>query len=495
MLAPESATTAPGKKSWEALRRAQREWAAHSVPERLRVIVRLRALLVRHASRLAAASARVRCVDPAEVITSEVLPLAEGCRFLESQAAGLLAPRQLGAMDRPLWLSGVRTTIRREPCGVILILAPSNYPLFLAGSQMIQALAAGNAVLAKPAPGALEPLAILRDLLIQSGLPTGLLELLPEDVPAVHQLIRDEADKVVLTGGMAAGRAVLQTCADAIVPATVELSGIDSVHVLDDADPVRAADLLLYGLALNRGRTCIAPRRIFVHQAVSGDLRAALQDRFRSRRAPITELSPWVRKALNEALAQGAKVLAGAWSDAEGLFRYPLILEHVPGPSQLRQDDHFGPIAVLQEVTSEQEALELDRACPFALGATVFSRDERRASAFAAQLSAGSVTVNDLIVPTADPRVPFGGRKLSGFGVTRGAEGLLEMTTAQVISSRRANSWLPHLDAPASGDEERFTHLLNLLHGNGLWSRLGSLRHLLTQGRRNNRSNENSNHG
>jgi acyl-CoA reductase-like NAD-dependent aldehyde dehydrogenase len=434
-------------------------------------------------------------VDPAEVLTSEVLPLAEGCRFLEAQAAGLLAPRQLGTLDRPLWLSGVRTEVRRAPYGVVLILAPSNYPLFLAGAQLLQALVAGNAVRVKPAPGAVEPLAILRDLLLQSGLPTGLLELLPDDLEAVHQLIREQADKVVLTGGMAAGRAVLRTCADAIVPATVELSGVDVVHVLDDADPVRAADMLLYGLALNRGRTCIAPRRILVHQAVAGDLRAALQDRFRSRRAPITELSPWVRDALNEALAQGAKVISGAWSDAEGLFRYPLILEHVPGPSRLWNDVHFGTIAVLQVVSSVEEALELDRACPFALGSTVFCRDERRGTAFATQLPAGSVTINDLIIPTADPRAPFGGRKRSGFGGSRGPEGLLEMTTPQVITLRRANSWLPHLDAPASGDDERFTHLLNLLHGNGLLSRLGSLRYLLTQGRRKNRSNENNNHG
>jgi aldehyde dehydrogenase (NAD+) len=103
--------------------------------------------------------------------------------------------------------------------------------------------------------------------------------------------------------------------------------------------------------------------------------------------------------------------------------------------------------------------------------------------------------VKDLIVPTADPRIPFGGRKRSGFGVTRGAEGLWELTTPQVISRRSENSWLPHLDAPAPGDEERFAHLLNLLHGSGLISRLTSLGYLLKRGRLNDRSNQTSNHG
>jgi aldehyde dehydrogenase (NAD+) len=92
------------------------------------------------------------------------------------------------------------------------------------------------------------------------------------------------------------------------------------------------------------------------------------------------------------------------------------------------------------------------------------------------------VTINDAIVPTADPRLPFGGRKKSGFGVTRGPEGLLELTAPRVIARRASNSWLPHLDVPSPGDEERFQNLLHLLHGDGWWSRFRSLRKLLSRG-------------
>lgn len=492
----------PASQNWDCdrdadgIRAAQREWATRPVPERLRYVLRLRHLLVKHSQDLARATAEVRRVEAAEVITSEILPLAESCRFLENEAAEILAPRRPGIVGRPLWLTGVKTEIRREPHGIVLILAPSNYPLFLAGTQLLQALVAGNAVLLKPAPAAAEPLFMLLQLLDKAGFPRQLAKLVPEDPQHAHELIRTHAvDKVILTAGSAAGRAVLHSCAEAIIPATVELSGVDSFHVLADADPIRAADVLLFALAMNRGRTCIAPRRILVQQGVAGRLRLALRDRFRSRRAAIEDLPSWVRDEVNAALQSGAQVVAGDWpADAAVPFRYPLILEKVPASSRLRTDDHFSPLAVLDEVKDEEEAICTERACPYALGASVFTRDQGRANAFASRLAAGSITANDTAIPTADPRLPFGGRKRSGFGVTRGPEGLLEMTAPQVISWRSPTAWLPHLDAPAPGDEERFHHLLNLLHGQGFLSRLTSLRFLLTR-RRRNQSTNNSKHG
>ncbi len=467
---------------WEAIRAAQAAWAAVPVRRRLPVIRRLRFLLVREAGRLAAECAAIRGVEAAEVLTTELLPLAEACRFLESESVSLLETQFLGRDSQPIWLSGVHTEVRREPLGVVLILSPSNYPLFLAGSQMLQALIAGNAVLLKPAPGASAPLVSVAQLLQEAGLPEHLLRVLPEDLGPVHDLIRNHVDKVLLTGGTAAGQAILKTCAEAVVPATVELSGLDSFHVLADADPARAADVLLYALGLNRGRTCIAPRRIFAQSEIAPRLRQALRDRFRSRRGLITDLVPWARQEIRDVLEKGATIVAGAWAEAEGTFRYPLILERVPRGSRLCTEDHFAPIAVFEEASSPDEALRQDRACPYALGSSVFGADLTAATAFAGRLPAPMVTINDAIVPTADPRLPFGGRKKSGFGVTRGPEGLLELTAPRVIARRASNSWLPHLDVPSPGDEERFQNLLHLLHGDGWWSRFRSLRKLLSRG-------------
>src|SRR5206468_207309 len=116
----------------------------------------------------------------ADTLAAEVLPLADAAQFLVRSARAVLAPQRL-RRGRPLWLMGVRQEIRREPRGAVLILGPANYPLFLPGAQALQALAAGNAVCVKPAPGASAPMLALADLLRRAGLPEGVLEILDEE--------------------------------------------------------------------------------------------------------------------------------------------------------------------------------------------------------------------------------------------------------------------------------------------------------------------------
>ena len=129
----------------------------------------------------------------------------------------------------------------------------------------------------------------------------------------------------------------------------------------------------------------------------------------------------------------------------------------------LLQQDVFAPWLALVPVADMAEALAHDAACPFALGASVFG-PAAEARALAARLRAGSVCINDLIVPTADPRLPFGGSARSGFGRTRGAEGLLEMTALRTVSER-AGRFRPHLAAATPLDAPRFAAMARLLHG------------------------------
>jgi hypothetical protein len=125
----------------------------------------------------------------------------------------------------------------------------------------------------------------------------------------------------------------------------------------------------------------------------------------------------------------------------------------------------------LMVVSGDDEALELDRRCPYALGATVFGRDVAQARRLAGAVRAGVVVVNDMIVPTADPRLPFGGLRRSGFGTTRGAEGLLEMTAPKSIAVRRRGV-LPYLDAPRPGDEAFFEQFILAAHARGWRARV-----------------------
>jgi acyl-CoA reductase-like NAD-dependent aldehyde dehydrogenase len=463
------------------VRAAQEDWAARPVAARLAVIRRLRHGIAGAAGDLAAA---------AEVLTSEVLPLADACRFLEREAERLLAPRRLGTAGRPFWLGRVESEVRREPLGLVLLLGPANYPLFLPGVQAVQALAAGNAVLWKPGRSGGPAARALAGLLAAAGLPEHLLTVLPEGDEAGREAIAAGPDKILLTGSAATGQAVLAELAPRLLPAALELSGCDAVFVLPGckgADLDRVARALRFGLTLNGGATCIAPRRVFVPRA----LRTALEERLVQLLGKDTQaISPLetsvarrARELAMEAISQGARRIAGTLGEGEPF--HPLVLTGARPEMRLLKEDLFAPVLSLVEIDDLEAALAGAAACPYALGAAVFG-PEAEAVAFAARVRAGVVVINDLVVPTADPRLPFGGRGRSGYGLTRGVEGLLELTAVKAVAVRRG-AWLPHLDEPRPGDEALFRSYLALVHGGGWRARLGGLagvcRALLRRGR------------
>ena len=184
--------------------------------------------------------------------------------FWSARRAWILAPQRLSTHTRPFWLRRVTAETRREPLGVVLIIAPANYPLFLPGVQALQALAAGNAVLWKPAPGGMAAAEALRDVLVGCGLDPALLQLLDESPQAAVDAIAAGVDKVFLTGSAATGTAVLYQLAAHLTPAVMELSGCDAVFVLPGAEVERTVAALAFGLRLNGSATCMAPRRLFL---------------------------------------------------------------------------------------------------------------------------------------------------------------------------------------------------------------------------------------
>ncbi len=370
---------------------AQQAWAALDVRARLAVIRRLRHALASRSREFASRIAR----DPAETLASEVLPLAEACRFLEKQAPGLLAAKRVNAEGRPVWLTGVSLEIRREALGTVLVIGPFNYPLFLPGVQAVQALAAGNAVIVKPGRGGRPVLDLMAECLAAAGLDMHLFQVLGEDPAEAEAVIETGVHKVFLTGSNATGMAVLARLARTGTPSVMELSGDDPVFVRHGADLDLVLRALRFGVSFNDGNTCIAPKRVYA----PADIAARLE-----RDSPL-----------------------------------PVI------------------------AASDDEALRLAGESGYALGATVFG-PEAEATEFARRLDAGVVVINDMIVPTADPRIAFGGRGRSGFGLTRGPEGLLEMTVLKTIVVRRSR-WLPHFDPRHPADTDLFAGFLGWLHG------------------------------
>ncbi|MDB5367959.1 MAG: aldehyde dehydrogenase [Rhodospirillales bacterium] len=446
----------------EAARRAQRGWAGVPVAGRLRLVRHARRALARAPVSFASTVARSDR-SPAETIAMEVLPLLDAMRFLERRAASVLRPRRPARSDRPVWLWGIDAIVEPAPLGVVLVVAPGNYPLFLAGVQAVQALVAGNAVIVKPAPGERACLAALRGAFLLAGLPDSLFQVTDDSVETAEKLVAAGPDKVLLTGSGATGRAVLRACAETLTPTVMELAGNDAAIVLAGANPARAADALTFAFALNSSQTCIAPRRIFVERAIADAFVPALEQRLAAL-APMP-VDARTRARLLPLLSQAAS--GGAtWSaniDARAETSPPLLIRNAPDESALHASDLFAPVLSLRVVDAWPEAVQLANAQPHALGASVFG-PRAEAAKVAAALDVGVVTINDAVAATADPRIPFGGRRQSGFGVTRGLEGLLELTQPKVVLDNRAR-FRPHLRRGGRVNEERLlAALVRLLH-------------------------------
>ncbi|MBK7999265.1 MAG: aldehyde dehydrogenase family protein [Verrucomicrobia bacterium] len=220
-------------------------------------------------------------------------------------------------------------------------------------------------------------------------------------------------------------------------------------------------------MTLNYGATCMAPKRVFVHRAIATELEGRLARAFPPG-APVSDPAPIavlagsetgapLHRLLSEAISQGAHFVAGGISP-DGAVQFPAILAGVEPSARLLTEDVFAPVLSLITVADDAEAIMRANDCPYALGASVFTRDESTGHCVASCLSAGVVTINDLLVPSADARVPFGGRHRSGFGVTRGPEGLLELTVPKVVSVSRAK-FRPALEPPHPKDEAMFLRL------------------------------------
>lgn len=460
-------------------RRAQLAWGWTSVSARLQVIRRFRLMLAEQAGSVASFAVGESRRSIGEILSAEIIPLADACRFLERRAEKLLSVRRVGRVGRPLWLGGVKAFVRREPFGLALVVAPSNYPLFLPGVQVLQALTAGNAVLLKPGPGGAPACNELARLLNAAGLPASLLRVLPELPESVHAAIQAGVDKVFFTGSAHTGVKILAELAPRAVPSTMELSGCDAAIVRADADLDLAVRALTFGLRLNSGRTCIAPRRVYVTRSVATEFEGRLAQAL-SACSPVTiepSLQQRLMPLLLQALSPGAHLLAGE-IQRDGRIMGPVVVAGAKPGLPLLREDIFAPLLTVLTVADDEEAVALSNDCPYALGATIFTRDEHQARALATRLNAGVVIINDLIAPTADARLPFGGRKLSGFGLTRGPEGLLEMTTTKVVIERRGKARL-HYAPPHPADADLFQQYLTLAHGRNWRQRLASLRKIL----------------
>lgn len=463
-------------------RAAQSRWSATPLQDRLKILRSARYRMAELTNAFTDAISPELARTPADTRIAEILPLLAVGQFLEDRAEALLAPRKLGHRGLPFWLAGVSSEVHRVALGHVLVIGPANYPLFLPGVQVLQALAAGNTVTWKPGRGGRAVAELVAGAMRFAGVPEGVLRVTGETIEAGEEAMRGGADKVFFTGSATTGRLLMRQLAETLTPSVMELSGCDAVIVLPSGSLSRAVQALAFGMRLNGSATCMAPRRVLLVDATRQrrdeflqELRGALGH---IRGVPLTgSTRALLHTLLREATDEGADVEG----DPDAPLLRPILVTGVQSTMRLVQADLFAPVLSVLEVAGQAGVIAAQEACSYGLTASIFG-EEQEARRLAAKLIVGTVLINDLIVPTADPRVPFGGRRGSGFGVTRGAEGLLEMTAIKVVAVRRGQS-TRHYEETTSAHEPLFDGIIQASHGRGWRERLGGWKQVAAAGK------------
>jgi len=334
----------------------------------------------------------------------------------------------------------------REPLGVVAAIVPFNYPVELYAHKAAAALAAGNAVIAKP-PSAC-PLTLLRiaGILEEAGLPRAGHQMITGPGEAVGEaLVRSPVVRLVsLTGSTAVGMRLSRLAAETLKKVHLELGGNDATIVCADADLEKAAEAVVLGrLARGNGQICCAVKRVFVDRRVYTEFSALLAAKAAALRvgdqlAEETDVGPLISEeaarkaqaAVREAVGAGARLLVGG--ERHGAFLDPTVLADVPVHTPLFREETFGPVAPLVPFERDEEAVEMANDTPFGLQAAVFTRDISRALTIARGLEVGGVIINWSSALRAET-LPFGGTKLSGHGREGIHDTLEEMTEQKVI--------------------------------------------------------------
>lgn len=418
-----------------AARLALPAWAATSIEQRREHIVALADAIGKHIDELS------------RLLTLEQGKPDKDAREEISGAVELLIA--LASLDLPTHVAedGAERVVETHyvPLGVVAAISPWNFPVALAAFKISPALLAGNTVILKPSP--FTPLTTLRiGEIARKILPPGVFNTVSGgDDLGPWMTSHPDIDKVSFTGSSQTGKRVMESASHTLKRVTLELGGNDAAIIMPDVDVEKVAEALFWSAFANNGQICIATKRMYVHEDIYEELKAALV-KFSStvtvgdgsqqgtHLGPINNAAQYSRvlELIEDARQNGYTILTnGEKSELSGYFIPVTLIDSPPEESRIVQEEQFGPVLPLLKFRNIDDVIARANDSEFGLAGSIWSRDEKIAMDIARRLASGTVFINH--TQYLSPFAPFGGHKQSGMGVEGGIEGLLEYTNTQTI--------------------------------------------------------------
>jgi succinate-semialdehyde dehydrogenase/glutarate-semialdehyde dehydrogenase len=413
-------------------------WRMTSIKKRIGFIRSLGNLLLsqkkRHAESITSEMGK-----PVSQAMAEIEKCAALCSYYADHMEEFILPEKRSSSARESYVS-------YEPQGIILGIMPWNFPYWQAMRFIVPVIAGGNAVILKHSSNV--PLCALKieTLIRESGFPAIFRTLFISYEQIENLIARPEVRGVSVTGSNKAGKKIAEIAGKNLKKTVLELGGSDPFIIFKDADLEAAVDAAVFSRFQNCGQSCIAAKRVIVHEDVFDDFLSLFSEKVKALKCgdpydPDTFIGPMVSEnALEElhrqvvkTVSMGAKLIWGGNRNMQDKPVYnPSILIDVPENSPLLQEEVFGPAVPVLKFSENEEAIIIANSSSYGLGASIWTRDIEQAKVSASKIDAGSIAVNGFV--KSDPALPFGGVKESGYGRELSVEGLREFLNIKTVS-------------------------------------------------------------